>query len=354
MSESAKEGDFPHKTRNIYPCVSTNKQPTFVPAKEEKGEWRKRGFILSSQQYSSSISSSNISFQNSYLIMSAIFPGNARVMTASSATQSSSSAGVSSRAFHCLEQRHHHRAKRRKRRVFAKAEEESFFEKLNPFKKKENALTTTEREQQMNMNNRKNKKNELINSTQREQLFGKGLMGRVATGVINNLAGQLAEGMSEMRTNVEDAYDIARGKCEKDGKLREALGGEDVVVGPVTTQMSNSMNVNGKRTDVTRIGMIASSSSGTKVASIAVTMESVTTGKKNVTVVATLRNGESFEVDGVGGGGVGRNVDVVIDANGTNTRNAADEDFFEGGEIIEASFDDASSSSSGNDNGDDE
>jgi len=235
--------------------------------------------------------------------------------------------------------------------VFAKAEEESFFEKLNPFKKKENALTTTEREQQMNMNNRKNKKNELINSTQREQLFGKGLMGRVATGVINNLAGQLAEGMSEMRTNVEDAYDIARGKCEKDGKLREALGGEDVVVGPVTTQMSNSMNVNGKRTDVTRIGMIASSSSGNRVASIAVTMESVTTGKKNVTVVATLRNGESFEVDGVGGGGVGRNVDVVIDANGTNTR-SDDDDFFEGGEIIEASFDDASSS--GNDNGDDE
>ena len=36
MSESAKEGDSPHKTRNIYPCVSTNKQPTFVPAKEEK------------------------------------------------------------------------------------------------------------------------------------------------------------------------------------------------------------------------------------------------------------------------------------------------------------------------------
>ena len=238
--------------------------------------------------------------------------------------------------------------------MFAKAEEESFFEKLNPFKKKENALTTTEREQQMNMNNRKNKKNELINSTQREQLFGKGLMGRVATGVINNLAGQLAEVMSEMRTNVEDAYEIARSKCEKDGKLREALGGEDIIVGPVTTQMSNSMNVNGKRTDVTRIGMIASSSSGTKVASIAVTMESVTTGKKNVTVVATLRNGESFEVDGVGGGGVGRNVDVVIDANGTNTRNAADDDFFEGGEIIEASFDDASSSSSGNDNGDDE
>ena len=334
--------------------MSTNKYDTFEVAKEAKGERRKRGFILSSQQYSSSSSSGNISFQNSYLMSSfAIFPGNARVMTASSATQSSSSAGVSSRgAFHRLE--HRHRAKIRKRKVFAKAEEESFFEKLNPFKKKENALTTTEREQQMNMNNRKNKKNELINSTQREQLFGKGLMGRVATGVINNLAGQLAEGMSEMRTNVEDAYEIARSKCEKDGKLREALGSEDVIVGPVTTQMSNSMNVNGKRTDMTRIGMIASSSSGNRVASIAVTMESVTTGKKNVTVVATLRNGESFEVDGVGGGGVGRNVDVVIDANGTNTRNDDDEDFFEGGEIIEASFDDASSSSSGNDNGNDE
>lgn len=226
------------------------------------------------------------------------------------------------------------------------AQEESFFEKLNPFKKKSTELTTSEERQQQG---KKRKKNELISSEQREQLFGKGLMGRVATGVINNIAGQIAEGMSEMQTNVEEAYEIARRKCERDGKLRDALGGGEVVVGPVTMQSSNSMNVNGKRSDVTRIGMIVSSSTGSNIASIAVTMESVTTGSKNVTVVATLRSGEQFEVDGVGGGGVGGNVDVIAGPPPSSSSSSSsgsdsgagggDDDFIEG-EIIEASFED--------------
>ena len=231
----------------------------------------------------------------------------------------------------------------RYRGAFAQ-QEESFFEKLNPFKKKSTELTTSEERQQQQLG-KKRKKNELISSEQREQLFGKGLMGRVATGVINNIAGQIAEGMSEMQTNVEEAYEIARSKCERDGKLRDALGGGEVVVGPVTMQSSNSMNVNGKRSDVTRIGMIASSSTGSNIASIAVTMESVTTGSKNVTVVATLRSGEQFEVDGVGGGGVGGNVDVVAgpssssSSGGSGAGGVSDDDFIEG-EIIEASFED--------------
>lgn len=234
----------------------------------------------------------------------------------------------------------------RYRGAFAQ-QEESFFEKLNPFKKKSTELTTTSEERQQL--GKKRKKNELISSEQREALFGKGLMGRVATGVINNIAGQIAEGMSEMQTNVEEAYEIARSKCERDQKLRDALGGGEVVVGPVTMQSSNSMNVNGKRSDVTRIGMIASSSTGSNIASIAVTMESVTTGSKNVTVVATLRSGEQFEVDGVGGGGVGGNVDVVagpsssssssISSGGSGAGGVSDDDFIEG-EIIEASFED--------------
>ena len=229
----------------------------------------------------------------------------------------------------------------RYRGAFAQ-QEESFFEKLNPFKKKATELTTTSEERQQL--GKKRKKNELISSEQREQLFGKGLMGRVATGVINNIAGQIAEGMSEMQTNVEEAYEIARRKCERDGKLRDGLGGGEVVVGPVTMQSSNSMNVNGKRSDVTRIGMIASSSTGSNIASIAVTMESVTTGFKNVTVVATLRSGEQFEVDGVGGGGVGGNVDVVAgpsssSSSGSGAGGVSDDDFIEG-EIIEASFED--------------
>jgi len=167
-------------------------------------------------------------------------------------------------------------------------------------------------------------------------------MGRVATGVINNLARKVGEEYEGMYANVEEAYDIARRKCERDGKLREALGGGEVIVGPVTMQMSNSMNVNGKKTDVTRIGMVASSSaSGNNVASISATMESVTAGTKNVRVIATMPSGQSFEVDGVGGGGVGGNVDVMPATNDGDDANFASDVI--DGEIIEASFDDAKS-----------
>ena len=213
---------------------------------------------------------------------------------------------------------------------------ESFLEKMNPFKKKTSSDASVQRQSQ-----KKTKKRDLISSEQREQLFGNGLMGRVATGVINNLARKVGEEYEGMYANVEEAYDIARRKCERDGKLREALGGGEVIVGPVTMQMSNSMNVNGKKTDVTRIGMVASSSaSGNNVASIAATMESVTAGTKNVRVIATMPSGQSFEVDGVGGGGIGGNVDVMPATNDGDANFASD---IIDGEIIEASFDDAKS-----------
>lgn len=213
---------------------------------------------------------------------------------------------------------------------------ESFLEKMNPFKKKTSSDASVQRQSQ-----KKTKKRDLISSEQREQLFGNGLMGRVATGVINNLARKVGEEYEGMYANVEEAYDIARRKCERDGKLREALGGGEVIVGPVTMQMSNSMNVNGKKTDVTRIGMVASSSaSGNNVASIAATMESVTAGTKNVRVIATMPSGQSFEVDGVGGGCVGGNVDVMPATNDGDANFASD---IIDGEIIEASFDDAKS-----------
>ena len=260
----------------------------------------------------------------------------------SSSSFSSRSSSLSSRR---RGRRRNNTAALRYRGAFAR--EESLFEKLNPFKKKSKTELTTSEERQQQQQGKQRKKNELISSEQREQLFGKGLVGRVATGVINNIAGQIAEGMSEMQTNVEEAYEIARRKCERDGKLRDALGGGEVVVGPVTMQSSNSMNVNGKRSDVTRIGMIASSSTGSNIASIAVTMESVTTGSKNVTVVATLRSGERFEVDGVGGGGVGGNVDVVAGPSSSSSSSRSgsgagggDFDDFIEGEIIEASFED--------------
>ena len=220
---------------------------------------------------------------------------------------------------------------------------ESFLEKMNPFKKKTSSSDNAASVQRQSSPKKKTtKKRDLISSEQREQLFGNGLMGRVATGVINNLARKVGEEYEGMYANVEEAYDIARRKCERDGKLREALGGGEVIVGPVTMQMSNSMNVNGKKTDVTRIGMVASSSaSGNNVASISATMESVTAGTKNVRVIATMPSGQSFEVDGVGGGGVGGNVDVMPATNDGDDANFASDVI--DGEIIEASFDDAKS-----------
>ena len=219
---------------------------------------------------------------------------------------------------------------------------ESFLEKMNPFKKKTSSDNAASVQRQSSPKKKTTKKRDLISSEQREQLFGNGLMGRVATGVINNLARKVGEEYEGMYANVEEAYDIARRKCERDGKLREALGGGEVIVGPVTMQMSNSMNVNGKKTDVTRIGMVASSSaSGNNVASISATMESVTAGTKNVRVIATMPSGQSFEVDGVGGGGVGGNVDVMPATNDGDDANFASDVI--DGEIIEASFDDAKS-----------
>ena len=224
-----------------------------------------------------------------------------------------------------------------------KSKTESFLEKMNPFKKKTSSSDNAASVQRQSSPKKKTtKKRDLISSEQREQLFGNGLMGRVATGVINNLARKVGEEYEGMYANVEEAYDIARRKCERDGKLREALGGGEVIVGPVTMQMSNSMNVNGKKTDVTRIGMVASSSaSGNNVASISATMESVTAGTKNVRVIATMPSGQSFEVDGVGGGGVGGNVDVMPATNDGDDANFASDVI--DGEIIEASFDDAKS-----------
>ena len=223
-----------------------------------------------------------------------------------------------------------------------KSKTESFLEKMNPFKKKTSSDNAASVQRQSSPKKKTTKKRDLISSEQREQLFGNGLMGRVATGVINNLARKVGEEYEGMYANVEEAYDIARRKCERDGKLREALGGGEVIVGPVTMQMSNSMNVNGKKTDVTRIGMVASSSaSGNNVASISATMESVTAGTKNVRVIATMPSGQSFEVDGVGGGGVGGNVDVMPATNDGDDANFASDVI--DGEIIEASFDDAKS-----------
>ena len=83
--------------------------------------------------------------------------------------------------------------------------------------------------------------------------------------------------------------------------------------------------------------MVASSSaSGNNVASISATMESVTAGTKNVRVIATMPSGQSFEVDGVGGGGVGGNVDVMPATNDGDDANFASDVI--DGEIIEGVF----------------
>ena len=95
------------------------------------------------------------------------------------------------------------------RRRRGRRQTESFLEKMNPFKKKTSSDASVQRQSSPK---KKTKKRDLISSEQREQLFGNGLMGRVATGVINNLArkvGEKYEGMS--RTSRGRRY--RRRKC---------------------------------------------------------------------------------------------------------------------------------------------
>lgn len=166
-------------------------------------------------------------------------------------------------------------------------------DRLNPFKKQSTELSTVKEPERETTG-------ELISPKVREELFGKGLLGKVVTAGINSAAKSFVEAVEDVQNNVEDAYDIASRKCERDSRLADALGGGTISIGPITSTNVNAVSRNGQQADVTNLGFTASGDRG--IASISVTAESIKGERTNIQVVATLQTGKSFEVDGLGGG----------------------------------------------------
>ena len=117
-------------------------------------------------------------------------------------------------------------------------EDDSLLSKLNPFKAVKKA------QQKASIEKQKKEAGKVISDDMRKQMFGEGLMGRMAAGMINNVAGALKEQMSEATEKSEQCYDAATRLVSNDPRVRKHLG-DGVQCTPPMSQMSSSMNVNG-------------------------------------------------------------------------------------------------------------
>lgn len=129
-------------------------------------------------------------------------------------------------------------------------DDDSLLSKLNPFKAVKKA------QQKAELQRRKEDANKVINDDMRKQLFGDGLVGRMAAGMINNVAGALKEQMSEAAEKSQDCYEAATRAVRNDSRARRYLG-EEIQCTPPMSQMSSSMNVNGVATQTTQIMFLA-------------------------------------------------------------------------------------------------
>jgi hypothetical protein len=158
--------------------------------------------------------------------------------------------------------------------------DESLMSKLNPFKAVKKA------QENAAIAKRKKDANLAISDDMRKQMFGEGLMGKVAAGLINNVAGALKDAMSEaavgrctlnavdpksawfraissyrvisclqslpFKFNLhryaaeqsQDCYDAATRAVANDARVRQYMG-DGVQCTPPMSQMSSSMSVNG-------------------------------------------------------------------------------------------------------------
>ena len=104
-------------------------------------------------------------------------------------------------------------------------DDESLLRKLNPFKaiKKQQEKAAIEK--------RREEANKVISDDVRKQLFGDGLMGKMAAGLINNAAGALKEQFNAAAEASEVTYDAAVRAVRNDTRVRRALG-DDVQATP--------------------------------------------------------------------------------------------------------------------------
>jgi len=124
--------------------------------------------------------------------------------------------------------------------------------KFNPFAKKTDERAVIER--------RRNER-DVVPKDVTEALFGKGVGGKIMGALVNNVAGAIREQMSESMDVARETYDAATRQVRFDRALMEALGGE-VTCGPIVSQSSSSVVVNGAKTTRATVAFRAVSASG--------------------------------------------------------------------------------------------
>lgn len=166
--------------------------------------------------------------------------------------------------------------------------------RLNPFAKKEETSTSVERAQR----DARGGGGDVIPRDVREQIFGKGLMGKIVGGAANALAGQLRDQMSVAADAAARCYEDASRDVKLDRNLELALGGGRVECGPVVQQSSSSSNVNGVKTTQTFVAFQVRSSTTGRVALVRAQSNGA-----NTTSVAQLDDGRTLEIGRASGGG---------------------------------------------------
>jgi hypothetical protein len=160
-----------------------------------------------------------------------------------------------------------------------------WLDKLNPFKKSAPASTSIEQRAPT----QRGKSGELLSKEMSEELFGKGLMGKLASKAVNAAAGALKEQFESAREVTDACYDDAVRAVKLDSAVLNAFGGS-VECGPVISQSSSSVNVNG--TKQTRVGIAFQCRGANGVAGMIQAQSDGTT----TTCVANLQDGRQFQV----------------------------------------------------------
>ena len=177
--------------------------------------------------------------------------------------------------------------------------------KLNPFKRRADAGGALERKRPSE------EKKEFLSREVSEQIFGKGLMGKIAASAVNAAASSLGKSLADARDAADACYEDAKRAVRLDPEVSRALGGGDIQFGPVMQQ--SSMSVNGKTT--TQIGFQCRGASGT-----AGFVRASSSDADGTAAVVQLSDGRTITVDSLSktsrtasSSGTGNTYDEVFD-----------------------------------------
>jgi len=224
-------------------------------------------------------------------------------------------------------------ARRVVRAASGSSDDESLLDKLNPFKaiKKQQEKTAIEK--------RKADANAVISDDMRKEIFGDGIVGRLASGLINKAASSLKEQMDTMAASTEVTYDAAQRAVCNDARCRRALG-EDINVTPPMSQSNNSQSLNGRTVQTTIVGFVAQGMRTGKQAQVQASSTTDADGEFTVDVrVTVVGSGEVIELVDVTRRG---DYDAGPGAAATDTTAAAEAAApFDRGDVMIAEFEDA-------------